>query len=276
MEPRGPGYIKLISITPNAEKEIVRAARISYDDFDKITDQKADQSLLRYMFQNKHTSPFEMVVVKFEICAPLSILTQILRHRTGSYNVLSHRYTPADKIFDDPSIKPWYSPIKCADDIRVQSSLNRQSSKIGEELDDQRELRILESFRRLDELMLDVFDLYNSLLKDDVGREIARFYLPCGTYTKAVCQFNLHNLLHFIRLRTHPHAQLEIQEYANKLVELIRPHIPFVMKMLDEECESVTFNAEEIRMIKGEEQPNARKQNVIDTKLSTLGLLKTE
>lgn len=269
MKPRGPGYIRLISITDEPEKEIVRAARISYNLHEKDKSIEADQGLIRYMYQNKHTSPFEMVIVKFEICAPLSILTQLLRHRTGSYNVLSHRYTPADKIFDD-DINPWYSPVKSAKDIRMQSSLNRQSSnKSTQDIDTN---DILNTFKELDDLTAQIFDKYKTLLKLGVGREIARFYLPCGTYSKAICQFNLHNLLHFLRLRSADEAQTEIQDYSNRLKELITPHIPFVMKLFDEESKSVTFNSQEVDILNGRIEANERQQASINNKMSSIGM----
>lgn len=272
MEPRGPGYIKLISITPDAEDEVVKAARISYDQHDEETSIERKQGLLRYMYQNRHTSPFEMVIVKFEICAPLSILTQLLRHRTGSYNVMSHRYTPADEIFDN-GVRPWYSPVKSKDDIRMQSSLNRQSSSKSDQLNEDDINDIMNEFEKLDELTAEIFERYQKLVKKmGVGREIARFYLPCGTYTKAICQFNLHNLLHFLRLRRHEHAQAEIQDYANELTKLITPHIPFIMKLFDEESESVTFNAEQVSILNGKTSDNPRKRAEIDAKMSKLGL----
>lgn len=273
MEPRGPGFIELVEITPDAEQAVVKAARISYHQFDNQRTKMEDRGLLRYMYQNKHTSPFEMVVIKFHVCMPLCILTQLLRHRTGSFNVLSHRYTPADKIFDDPDIQPWYSPVKCVEDIRMQSTLNRQSSTTNTELTIVEQEEILATFERMNQRTAENMTDYKHLLKMGVAREIARFYLPCGIYTEAVCQFNLHNLLHFLRLRRDDHAQLEIREYANRLVELITPHVPFIMKLFDEEMETVTFNAEEIRIIKGIEPDNPRKKAEIDAKMHLLGFV---
>jgi thymidylate synthase (FAD) len=274
MEPRGPGYIKLTFVTPNAEDRIVRAARNSYHQADRDTTREQDESLMRYMYQNKHTSPFEFVHVDFQICAPLSIVTQLLRHRTGSFNVMSHRYSDANSIFKKSGDKPWYSPVKTTDDIRMQSTLNRQSSSTSSNLPIEDEKDILNTFAELDELTAKIFDKYNHLLKMKVGKEIARFYLPCGTYTIADCSFDLHNLLHFLRLRRHDHAQLEIQEYANELLNQLRPHVPFVIGLFEEEMKSITFNAQEVRVLNGEEEANARVKSMIDDKMSELGMKK--
>lgn len=274
MEPRGPGYIQIVSVTADPERTIAKVARNSYGRYSRETTYDQDCCLLRFLYQNKHTSPFEFVDISFQICAPMSILTHFIRHRTGSFNVMSHRYSEADEVFKGTDQQLWYSPVKTADDIRMQSTLNRQSSVKDTTLDEGEKQEVVDRFSNINDLTGKMFDQYHHLNKMGVAREITRFSLPCSTYDLAMCKFDLHNLLHLLRLRTHDHSQLETREYAFELVRQLREHVPFIMKLFDEEMEAVTFNAQEIRIIKGLEPDNPRQQAIIESKMAKLGLTK--
>lgn len=210
-------YTKDYSVQPdfwNGDLEIVRNARVSHDaDWRTGDDAGKDEKLINYMLKNKHTSPFEAMVFTFEIKCPLFIARQWHRHRTWSYNEVSARYSklPEEVYIPDPSV------------VGKQSANNKQARDIvsvGTEPEDD----IAERFvRELKTVSKECFNIYNFYLERGIPRELARSALPLNTYTRFFGTVDLHNLFHFIRLRIHPHAQWEIQQYAKALLELIRP-----------------------------------------------------
>ena len=199
--------------------EIVRNARVSFDADWRDSKQGGDkdEKLLRYMYRNHHTSPFEAMVFTFEVKAPIFIFRQWHRHRTWSYNEISARYTELETDYYIPD----------ADNIGRQSKTNKQARDI-EKIDDAEGNVIT---------MLNAnahsFAAYELLLDSGVPRELARAVLPVATYSRMFATVDLHNLAHFIRLRSDSHAQWEIQQYSNALLELIRPVVPIASALIE-------------------------------------------
>lgn len=96
----------------------------------------------------------------------------------------------------------------------------------------------------------EAFQTYKILLQEGVPRELARTVLPVSTYTHYFAKVDLHNLLHFLRLRLHPHAQLEIQVYAEALLELIRPIVPVTVSIFEEQLERDKTDREIISVVR--------------------------
>lgn len=91
---------------------------------------------------------------------------------------------------------------------------------------------------------------YNEMVEDDVSRELARCVLPVNVYTECVWKIDLHNLFHFLKLRTDSHAQQEFQDYANVVDELVRPHFPLSFEAYDDYVKnSYTLSAMELQAI---------------------------
>lgn len=196
------GYVQLVD-SLGSDKSIVDAARVSYNGESKGDEQ--DKKLLRYLWTNKHTSPFEMCSFKVIIKCPLFIRSQIQRHRTFSYNEVSRRYTSEEIEFYFP--KEW----------RLQDAKNKQGSLVNKfdnsgnnYWNEQMRIQIQNSV-----------DLYNEMLDDNVAREQARMVLPQNLYTKFVMYGNLRNWLHFCELRSDTHAQWEVQQYSNVILHNI-------------------------------------------------------
>lgn len=198
-----------------SDQSIVQGARISYG----LTQekQKNDREVLRLLLRHWHTSPFELACVQLYIRAPMDVWRQLIRHRTGaatfcSVNEYSTRYKEA--IDARQETEP--------DDWRLQATDNKQGSsgciedkEVGEFLSKrERELHTL------------AMEVYQERLKAGVAREQARKDLPLSTYTEAIVRFDLHNLLHFLRLRMDSHAQLEIREYAERISYLVKRLFP--------------------------------------------------
>lgn len=165
-----------------------------------------DRQLLRYMMRHAHTSPFEFNEIVLQIKMPMDAWRQQIRHRTANVSEYSTRYSEA--IDDKQTTKhtEW----------RLQSQSNRQGS--GDFLD-----RAFGDALSEGELWLHNWcnDIYQQRLKQGVAREQARKDLPLSTYTLAMWKIDLHNLLHYLKLRMHPHAQLEIRSYATIIGEEI-------------------------------------------------------
>jgi thymidylate synthase (FAD) len=195
-----------------SDVDVVRSARVSYN-AEPRTD-GSDEKLIGYLYRNRHTSPFESVVFTFEVKCPLFVARQWHRHRTWSYNEVSARYTELPEEYYVPAIP----------DITTQSASNKQMRT--QERHPKAEM-IRGLIKNTNER---AFEAYKFLLEHGTPRELARSVLPVGTYTRFFATVDLHNLLHFLRLRLHEHAQYEIRVYAEAIRELITPIVPATMK----------------------------------------------
>lgn len=209
------GYVRLID-SMGSDLSIVRSARTSYDAAWKAgNDKGSDTRLIRYLWANGHTTPFESVEFQFEVKAPIFVTRQWMRHRTWSYNEVSARYTRLPEEF--------YVPY--ADSIGRQSEINHQSRT-----DEDNPL----AHAIVDEIFTaqqEAFGRYNDLIAFGCPRELARIVLPLGTYTKMHAKADLLNLLKFLKERTSEGAQPEIREYAEAIIHLITPVVPVTMEI---------------------------------------------
>jgi thymidylate synthase (FAD) len=195
------GYVRLLDHM-GSDEDIVDAARISYDRRGKTE----DRNLIRYLLRHKHTSPFEMGVLKFELKMPIFVARQWVRHRTASMNEVSARYTQLPNEMFIPEV------------FSVQSTDNKQGRyENGAELDYAKEVNAIHEAS---------YNLYEEMLDDGVAREIARGVLPFNIYTKFVWKMDLHNLMHFLSLRLDSHAQQEIQDFAYPIEGIVSNLFP--------------------------------------------------
>lgn len=188
--------------------DVVNAARVSFGKFKEEMDGD-DEKLLNYLAKHNHLTPFEHVTLSVRIKCPLYIRSQIHRHRTFSYNEISRRYT-AENL-----------EIYLPETIRKQHKTSKQCSD-GEfnEVDNQYLRNKIDSIHRLS------LDVYNKLIEDGVAREMARGVLPQNLMTEFVMTGNLRNWVHFLGLRLDNHAQEEVQQVAQPILEIINEHFP--------------------------------------------------
>ena len=211
------GFIRLVD-SMGDDLSIVRAARVSYDaDWRAGEDKGSDHRLVRHLYNNRHTTPFEAVTLTFEVKAPIFVFRQWHRHRTWSYNELSARYRPLPEEFylPDPSI------------IGVQSTDNKQGRSL--EVDN---VVLQNRIREVDMLRVScetAFANYRILLEAGWPRELARSALPVNTYSHMFGTVNLLNLMKFLDLRADSHAQYEIRQYANAMRGLAKLVAPVAM-----------------------------------------------
>lgn len=217
------GFVRLVE-SMGSDLSVVRAARVSYDAaWRSGEDEGSDARLIRYLWRNKHTSPFEAVEFQFEVKAPIFVFRQWHRHRTWSFNELSARYRALPEEFYVPDLAV----------IGVQSTINKQARTVDEMSPDDEYRRVVqqENYRHHCE---DSFALYRDLIEKQWPRELARAVLPVSTYSHMFAKVDLRNLLGFLDLRCHAHAQHEIRVYADAMRTLAQKVAPICMAAWEE------------------------------------------
>ena len=216
----------------NLDRSIVEAARISYDAA-STTHTSSDRGLIRYLLRHSHTTPFEMVEFKFAIKMPIFIARQHLRHRTASVNEVSARYSEIKDEFFVP------------EELRKQAKVNRQGSEGSIEYGTDK----TGAFKCHNDMS---HSFYKELMDEwGVCREQARMVLPQSMYTEFIWKIDLHNLLHYLRLRMGQDAQAEIRAYANKIYELVKPLAPMTLEAFEDfRLNAVTFTGPEMECLR--------------------------
>lgn len=210
------GFVRLVD-SMGSDLSVVRAARVSYDAAWRAgEDEGSDAKLLRYLWKNHHTSPFEAVEFQFEVFAPIFVFRQWHRHRTWSFNELSARYRELPEVFYIPD------PGK----VGAQSASSKQARDIGGEIPGAREAECAMLRKHCEES----FVTYRALLASGWPRELARSALPVNTYSHMFAKIDLRNLLGFLNLRLDPHAQYEIRVYAEAMCDLAEKVAPECFK----------------------------------------------
>jgi len=251
------GFVRVIDYM-GMDASIVQAARVSYGKGTKKVRQ--DRELIRYLMRHWHTSPFEMCEIKLHVRVPMDTWRQWIRHRTANVNEYSTRYSVAIDSMQMTKPKQW----------RSQGIDNRQGSAghiekdLGKELSEQEK-----NIQRLSR------EVYEFRLESGVAREQARKDLPLSTYTEAYWKVDLHNLLHFLRLRMDDKAQLEIRTYALVIGhEIVARWVPMVWEaFLDYRMESINLSTKELNILR--ECLAGNDEKAIDMALE-FGLLKKD
>lgn len=209
------GYVELQDVMPHPatgvspDLAVVNAARVSF--LGESKGDEADKKLLGYLLRNRHTSPFEQVEFKFRVCAPVVVWWQWMRHRTWSFNSQSGRYTEIDDKLYFP--REW----------RRQSKSNKQAS--DGVIDEKESEPLTFTLKTLYEASN---RFYQSALAAGVAREQARLFLPgFAVHYEVVAKVDAHNLMHWLSLRDHEHAQFEIREYARAIKTIFAQAMPW-------------------------------------------------
>jgi thymidylate synthase (FAD) len=211
------GFVRLVDYLGSDER-IVQAARVSYGTGTKTYRQ--DKGLIDYLLRNEHTSPFEQVIFTFHTKMPIFVARQWIRHRTARVNEISGRYSILADEFYVPDSK----------DVALQSTDNKQgrSTEPVSPALTKKVINILKNDQKA------IYASYTEMLNDNIARELARINLPLSLYTEWYWQIDLNNLLHFLRLRLDPHAQMEIRVYAEVMHDIGRTLCPMAFDAFDE------------------------------------------
>ena len=210
------GFVRLVD-SMGGDNAIVQAARVSYGKGTTKTNQ--DRGLIRYLMRHRHSTPFEMVEFKFHAKMPIFVARQWVRHRTANINEYSLRYSEARDDFYYPQPQ----------NIKFQSSINKQGR--GKEVSKKIKNKVIKYFEEISQRS---FEIYNELNEDGVARELSRAILPVNLYTEWYWKNDLHNLLHFIGLRSDTHAQYEIQVYSEAMALSVKKVAPFAWEAYED------------------------------------------
>ena len=217
------GFVRYVDHM-GTDLDIVEAARVSYHSPSK--GDEADKKLLHYLYKNRHTSPFEMCKVKFNIKMPIFVMRQFVRHRMQNLNEVSARYTQLPNEFYIP--EEW----------REQDTKNKQGSKFSAQGINWQ----LHHKKVLEIACQHSYETYELFLAAGIAKEMARFILPVNIYTEIYCCWDLKNLIHFFSLRDDPHAQWEHQQYGKAMKSICAELFPWVI----EAYEKFKFEIKEI------------------------------
>lgn len=213
------GYVKLIRVDGD-DRAIGQTAKICTD---AESTEDADIKLTRRLVRDRHTSPVEFAGLVLEIQMPIFVARQLMRHRTGAFNEYSLRYSEAPDIFYLPPVE------RC----QAQSTFNKQGSAefLGDDNADYIRTRIRQNAEA-------AYQDYKDLLALGLTRELARCVLPVNFYTKVRWKLDMHNLMHFLKLREDPHAQWEIQQFANAMHTIAKECFPETMRAYEDFIEN--------------------------------------
>lgn len=204
------GFVSLVDYHGN-DAAIARAARVSYGRHDADRGPEADARLIGFLVRHRHTTPMEMARLVFHVRLPIFVARQWMRHRTWSFNEISGRYTdlPAD-CYRPPVLHAEPAP-----------GANQQGH--GGRLDPDTLANACAALFGAEHAAVRG---YRSLRDLGVAKEQARMVLPVAVYTEVTAAADIHNLLHFLRLRTAPNAQDEIREYAHAIEGIVSAAFP--------------------------------------------------
>lgn len=209
------GSVELVE-TWGSDERIIEAARMSTGKGFKgwgDAEKPGDEKLLRYLWEHKHATPFEMAGAVFEVKAPIFVFREWHRHRTQSYNEMSGRYIALPDENYLPSVER----------ILAFGGKNKQAQGTG------RDLSWAEGVAFQGELQYaykKAQEVYENALGNGVPKELARLCLPVARYSKMRASANLRNWLGFLDLRAESNAQWEIQQYAYVIQGMLAEKFP--------------------------------------------------
>src|SRR5579885_2998010 len=221
------GFVRVVDYMGD-DGAVVQAARVSYGRGTRRVSE--DRGLINYLMRHRHTTPFEMCEIKYHIKLPIFVARQWIRHRTANVNEYSARYSILDNEFYIPA----------PEHLAAQAATNRQ--RRGAER---------------------AYAGYVEMLNEDaagntrdpgwpgLARELARMNLSLNFYTQWYWKTDLHNLLHFLSLRTDPHAQYEIRAYAETMLETVKRWVPLChAAFLEYRMNAATISASGLKVVR--------------------------
>jgi thymidylate synthase (FAD) len=230
------GFVRTIDYMGN-DAAIVQAARVSYGKGTEAV--STDNKLIRYLMRHWHSTPFEMCEIKLHVKLPVFCARQWIRHRTANVNEYSARYSILDREFYIPE----------PEQLMHQSQANKQGR--AEILDVGMAQTVLDILK--DDANR-AYDHYEQMIEPEgtnLARELARMNLPANIYTQWYWKVDLHNLFHFLRLRADSHAQWEIRQYADRILNITENWVPSAHQaFLDYRLNAHTLSSLELGALK--------------------------
>lgn len=200
-----------------SDTDPANSARMSFDGMDMERSYEVEMKLNHYLLKNKHMTPFESIEVWLEMKLPIFVARQFVRHRSAALNEVSGRYVTLPE--------EWYIPGI----VGAVSKDKKQGQEAGLNQDTQDWFK-----QELNETCTFSYMRYKTAIENGVAPEHARLFLHVNHYTHWLWKQDLRNMLGFLVLRDHSHAQIEAQMYAQAITKLLEPQIPGIMKLYEE------------------------------------------
>ena len=207
--------VKLVSVTPDAEKHMGYVARVSNP---KNQDNPNVAGLLSYCIKHGHWSVFEQAFMTVEIETTRGLAAQILRHRSFTFQEFSQRYADVN----------WLKMGIPIPELRSQDSKNRQNSI--DDIPEEQQKRLKNQISRH---FYESLDLYNELIREGVAKECARFVLPLASPTRIYMTGSIRSWIHYIELRSGHGTQKEHMDIANQCRDVFIEEFPITSKALE-------------------------------------------
>ena len=207
--------VKLVTVTPEAEKTMGYVARVSNPN---NQDNPKVAGLLKYCIKHNHWSVFEQAHMTVEIETTRGLAAQILRHRSFTYQEFSQRYA-------DSSLLGNTIPLPA---LRRQDEKNRQNS-----IDDIDPLTQQDFEIKMQRHFVDGMKLYKEMLDNGIAKECARFVLPLATPTRLYMTGSVRSWIHYIDLRSAHGTQKEHMDIANAVRDVFVEQFPICAEALE-------------------------------------------
>ena len=207
--------VKLVSVTPDAEKTMGYVARVSNP---ANQDNPKGAGLLSYCIKHGHWSVFEQAHMTIEINTTRGLAAQILRHRSFTFQEFSQRYADSSLLGDNIPLF----------EIRRQDEKNRQNS-----IDDVDPFLIQKYEVKIEKHFKQAMKIYQEMLKDGIAKECARFVLPLATPTRLYMTGSIRSWIHYIDLRASHGTQKEHTEIVNQIKSIFVDELPVVSEALE-------------------------------------------
>lgn len=203
------GFVRLDAALAD-DLSVANSARVSFNT--KITQMdEADAGLVRFLMKNRHGTPFEHNLFRFHVKAPIFIAREWFRHRIGSFNEWSARYSQLEPEFYIPALADVRTQVGKPGAYSYVTMPEEQAQEFIFDLE-------RESYR--------AYEFYLKAIRNGVAKELAREHLPVNIYTQWYWSVNARSLMNFLNLRNAETAQREIWRYAIVVEEIFKSQMP--------------------------------------------------
>lgn len=202
-------YVRLDGVMAD-DLSVVNAARVSFGKR-KVELDDGDVSLINFLMRERHGTPFEHNSFRFHVRCPIFVAREWFRHRIGSFNEFSARYSEVPEDFWVPKME----------DVRTQIGKPGSYTFKPTEEDVAKD-----AIWHIETAYEKAYSSYRAMITDGVAKELARIVLPMGTYTEFYWTVNARSLMNFLSLRTASTAQSEIRDYAFEVENMFEQHMP--------------------------------------------------
>jgi thymidylate synthase (FAD) len=207
--------VKLISVTPDAEKMMAYVARVSNPNNQENPNYA---KLLGYCIKHNHWSVFEQSFMTLELETTRGVAAQVLRHRSFTYQEFSQRYADSSMLADTIPLP----------ELRRQDTKNRQNS-----IDDIDPFKRQEFQIKMKNHFEEGMKLYKEMLDASIAKECARFVLPLACPTKIYMSGSCRSWIHYINLRTANGTQKEHMDLAEGCKKIFIEQFPTCAEALE-------------------------------------------